>query len=126
MATNLKNRGGFLIISGKKFVGQIWSTTPSSPAATIFWRRGHVAGSVYDKNVDDQIRPTVVPDDVIEAPSDKYWGPNPQTGVFGPASQEGGSGSNKLPGGGGQSAESVLGQKAWFRPLEDIEKPQTN
>ncbi|KAI3929160.1 hypothetical protein MKX01_006396 [Papaver californicum] len=63
MAGNLKNRGVFLISPAKKFVHQIWSNNPSSPSTTIFWRRAHVAGSVYDKNVDDQIRPTVVPDD---------------------------------------------------------------
>ncbi|RZC56748.1 hypothetical protein C5167_015598 [Papaver somniferum] len=128
MAANLKNPGGFLISSAKKFVHQIWSNNPSSPSTTIFWRRSYVAGSVYDKNVDDQVRPTVEPEGVVEASADKYWGPNPRTGVFGPASQEGGNEGIKLQqgNGGGESAESVLGQKARFRSLEDIEKPQAN
>ncbi|GFY83375.1 hypothetical protein Acr_03g0001490 [Actinidia rufa] len=52
--------------------------------AIIVCRRAvHV--SVYDKNVEDQVRPTVVPEDVIGSQPDKYWTPDPQTGVFGPA-----------------------------------------
>lgn len=92
----------------------------------FFCRRfGHT--SAYDKNVDEQVRPSVVPDDVIEPQSDKYWEPNPQTGVFGPASgteaagTEGGFHSSPANG----RDQSVLEEKAWFRPtsLEDCEKP---
>ncbi|CAK7340117.1 unnamed protein product [Dovyalis caffra] len=81
--------------------------------------------SVYDKNLDDQERPNVVPDDVIKPDSDKYWAPHPRTGVFGPAtehlseiSRDGASVAK-----GGQDPE--LDEKAWFRPtsLEDLEKP---
>lgn len=78
--------------------------------------------SAYDKNVDDQVRPTVVPDEVIEPQSDKYWAPHPQTGVFGPD-----TGNDPAPGGGSSAVnggeDSVLEQKAFFRPLEDLEKP---
>ncbi|KAJ0078621.1 hypothetical protein Patl1_24266 [Pistacia atlantica] len=90
------------------------------------WRAAH--NSAYDKNIDDQVRPAIVPDDVIQPLSDKYWAPHPQTGVFGPAVEN-------RPGAGGEreyysspangSGESVLEEKAWFRPtsLEDLEKP---
>nr|DAD19320.1 TPA_asm: hypothetical protein HUJ06_020783 [Nelumbo nucifera] len=83
--------------------------------------------SVYDKNVDDQVLPSVVPDDVIQPQSEKYWAPHPQTGVFGPATEgKGGAGGERgglhSPPANGES--SVLEQKAWFRPLEDVEKPQ--
>lgn len=82
--------------------------------------------SVYDKNLDDQVRPAIVPDDVIQPESDKYWGPHPQTGVFGPSEQEGRAAggdfiSTSLP---PPPNGSVLEQKAWFRPLEDTDKPQ--
>lgn len=81
--------------------------------------------SVYDKNVDDQERPTIVPDDVIEPQSDKYWAPHPQTGVFGPAVEhEGRAGGDHNSSLSPPPNGSVLEQKAWFRPLEDIEKPQ--
>lgn len=77
--------------------------------------------STYDKNVDDQVRPSIVPDDVIAAQSDKYWGPHPKTGVFGPADQNSVAGGDPTaPAGNGPS---VLDQKAWFRPLEDVDKP---
>lgn len=78
--------------------------------------------SVYDKNVDDHVRPAFVPDEVTQRQSDHYWAPHPKTGVFGPASGESqDAGSNTSPY--GASAESVLEQKTFFRPLEDLDKP---
>ncbi|CAL5030251.1 unnamed protein product [Urochloa decumbens] len=85
-----------------------------------------VHASAYDKNVEDQVRPAFVPDDVIggAANPDKYWGPHPKTGVFGPAAVD-----PKLAAAAGATdaaangAGSVLDQKVWFRPLEDVEKP---
>lgn len=85
-------------------------------------------GSVYDKNIDDHVCPVVVPDELIQPQSDKYWAPNPNTGVFGPDAEQNaaaramGRGFYMSPADGG--AESVLEQKAFFRPLEDLEKPQ--
>ena len=88
---------------------------------------------MYDKNPDDQVRPGLVPDELIQAPrSDKYWAPHPKTGVFGPAAEQ-----NAATAGAGNrdhgfysapvngEGESVLEEKAWFRPtsLEDLEKP---
>ncbi|OEL32821.1 hypothetical protein BAE44_0006159 [Dichanthelium oligosanthes] len=83
-----------------------------------------VHASAYDKNLEDQVRPAFVPDDVIggAANPDKYWGPHPKTGVFGPSAVD-----PKLaagaPDGAANGAGSVLDQKVWFRPLEDVEKP---
>lgn len=83
---------------------------------------------MYDKNVDDQIRSTVAADGGIEPHSDndKYWAPNPRTGVFGPATDHAAAAAaagrnGEKPNAG---AETVLEQQAWFRPLEDVEKPQ--
>lgn len=88
-------------------------------------RSAHIPA--YDKNLDDEVRPTVVPDHVIEAQSENYWAPHPQTGVFGPATDhEGGDQvilSSPAENGG---SKSVLEQKAWFRPLEDVEMPRTH
>lgn len=82
--------------------------------------------SAYDKNQEDHGHPTVVPDDVIQPQSDKYWAPHPQTGVFGPASElnssaGGEQGSHSSDNG----VDSILEEKAWFRPtnIEDLEKP---
>lgn len=87
----------------------------------------------YEKNVDDEVQPSAVPDDVIQtAQSDKYWAPHPQTGVFGPASSQQPKATPPTTssagdrGGVNGDAESVLEEKAWFRPasLEDVEKPK--
>ena len=79
--------------------------------------------SAYDKNLDEQVRPAFVPDDVIGGPSspDKYWGPHPTTGVFGPAAVDGKPAAARAPANG--AGGSVLDQKVWYRPLEDVEKP---
>ncbi|XP_010920066.1 late embryogenesis abundant protein At5g17165 [Elaeis guineensis] len=124
MAANSKGRvlaGSF----GKRLVNQIWAAgsrdPPPFPYSTASASRRGVHVSTYDKNVDDQVRPSNVPDDVIAAQSDKYWGPHPKTGVFGPADQNSAPGGDPTaPAGNGPS---VLDQKAWFRPLEDVDKP---
>ncbi|KAK3141628.1 hypothetical protein QOZ80_4BG0336290 [Eleusine coracana subsp. coracana] len=86
--------------------------------------RRAVHASAYDKNVEDQVRPAVVPDDVIGAAGnpDKYWGPHPKTGVFGPAAVDAKLAAAAAPEA-GVNGGSVLDQKVWYRPLEDVEKP---
>ncbi|GAY35286.1 hypothetical protein CUMW_278260 [Citrus unshiu] len=79
MAANSKSTREIATL-GKRLANHIFKRDPSATAR----RFGHT--SAYDKNVDEQVRPSVVPDDVIEPQSEKYWEPNPQTGVFGPAS----------------------------------------
>ncbi|KAH7538380.1 hypothetical protein FEM48_Zijuj03G0193400 [Ziziphus jujuba var. spinosa] len=131
MAANSSSRG--IANFGKRVVNQIWIRDPthqasvSSPALSI--RAVH--NSAYDKNPDEQIRPSVVPDELIQPQSDKYWAPHPKTGVFGPATEgtsaaggERGLHASSSDGGEG----SVLEQKAWFRPtsIEDLEKPHHN
>ncbi|XP_011007156.1 PREDICTED: uncharacterized protein LOC105112935 isoform X1 [Populus euphratica] len=125
MAANFKNTG----ILGKRVVNQIWTPNSArsfSASNTPFLSRGGHT-SVYDKNPDDELRPNVVPDDVIKPQSDKYWAPHPRTGVFVPATEQHLSdisgGDSASVGDGGQ--DPVLEEKAWFRPtsLEDLEKP---
>ncbi|KAF3321548.1 hypothetical protein FCM35_KLT13764 [Carex littledalei] len=79
--------------------------------------RRNVHASTYDKDIDEHLRANVVPDEVIAANSDKYWGPNPKTGVFGPANP---SDSARPAGHAGDGTSSVLDQKVWFRPSEDL------
>lgn len=89
--------------------------------------RRAVHASAYDKNLEDQVRPAFVPDDVIGGAGnpDKYWSPHPKTGVFGPSAVD-----PKLAAAGAPDAAAanapggtVLDQEVWFRPLEDVEKP---
>lgn len=84
--------------------------------------------SVYDKNPEEHVQDSFVPDELIEAQSEKYWAPHPQTGVFGPASTDtagGERGFHSSPAT-AATAESILEQKTFFRPLEDLEKPMLN
>ncbi|XP_009770359.1 late embryogenesis abundant protein At5g17165-like [Nicotiana tabacum] len=113
MATTLQKRG-FLSL-GKRFLNQFsYASARNSP--TLSGRRA-VHASVYDKNPEEYVRPYfVVPDEVI---NDKYWAPHPQTGVFGPVTDH--SGFKIMPA--SASVDSVLEQKAFFRPLEDLDKP---
>ncbi|KAL6843787.1 hypothetical protein ACP4OV_026358 [Aristida adscensionis] len=88
--------------------------------------RRAVHASAYDKNVEEQVRPAVVPDDVIGGAGnpDKYWGPHPKTGVFGPAAVDATLAAAAPDAAGANApAGSVLDQKVWYRPLEDVEKP---
>ncbi|XP_043693886.1 late embryogenesis abundant protein At5g17165-like isoform X2 [Telopea speciosissima] len=127
MAANSQSRG--IAKLGKRFINQIslgssrdLARVSSSQASAL--RGMHV--SSYDKEIDDQVRPSVVPDDLIDPASEKYWAPHPQTGVFGPSTEHisaaGGDRGFHFPPSNGES--SVLEQKAWFRPLEDVEKPK--
>jgi hypothetical protein len=88
--------------------------------------RRAVHASAYDKNLEDQVRPAFVPDDVIGSAGspDKYWSPHPKTGVFGPAAVDPKLAAGGAPDAGADAAGgTVLDQKVWFRPLEDVEKP---
>lgn len=86
-------------------------------------RRRGVHVSVYDKNLEEHVHSTVVPDYLILPESDKYWGPHPQTGVFGPTTDHNPATRGFHSSSMSASGDSVLEQKAFFRPLEDLEKP---
>ncbi|XP_022922449.1 late embryogenesis abundant protein At5g17165-like [Cucurbita moschata] len=127
MAANSRSAGAIAGLR-KRITDQIWNRDPLrnsaiSSAAPKFRRAAH--SSTYDKNHDEQVRPSIVPDDVIQPQSaDKYWAPNPQTGVFGPATiNPVAAVANHTANGGNYSI--VEEEKAWFRPtsLEDSEKP---
>ena len=120
MAANSQSLG--IVSLGKRFVSQIRTSSARDP--TLILRRAvHV--SVYDKNIDDQVRPTLVPDEAITRPEpEKYWAPHPKTGVFGPADEQNpGSATGLEAGATNASSGSVLEEKAFFRPQEDLEKP---
>ncbi|KAF8369972.1 hypothetical protein HHK36_028387 [Tetracentron sinense] len=130
MATNLQSRG--FATFGKRFANQIsigrFRDPAQVPRPSISSIRRGSNTPVYEKNLDDQLRPSLVQEDVIQPHSDKYWAPHPETGVFGPITEKtstaGRETFNSPPANGaGAGAGSSLEQKAWFRPLEDVEKP---
>ncbi|RLM66424.1 uncharacterized protein C2845_PM16G18740 [Panicum miliaceum] len=98
--------------------------TGSGPSVAEGPARRAVHASAYDKNLEDQVRPAFVPDDVIggAANPDKYWAPHPKTGVFGPAAVDAQLAAG-APDAAANGPGTVLDQKVWFRPLEDVEKP---
>ncbi|CAI9775090.1 unnamed protein product [Fraxinus pennsylvanica] len=122
MAANLQSRR--LASFAKRFLSQITPSNSLLIPSYSLTRSVHV--SVYDKNVEENVveenvQPTVVPDDVISPLSDEYWEPHPETGVFGPATD------GDKPAIDGEplkaNGDSVLEEKAFFRPLEDLEIP---
>ncbi|KAG2300328.1 hypothetical protein Bca4012_011906 [Brassica carinata] len=82
-------------------------------------RNGHT--SAYDKNVEEELQSSKVPDELIKPDSDKYWSPHPRTGVFGPSSS---STTDTTEEKRGSQEDSGIEEKAWFRPtsLEDLDK----
>ncbi|KAI4295336.1 hypothetical protein L6164_035391 [Bauhinia variegata] len=128
MAANSNSRG--IASLGKRVVNQIWTANSAhSPAlsASALKIRSATYSSQYEKNPDDHVQASVVPDDVIQQQSTNYWAPHPQTGVFGPATDAaaGDRSFHSLSAADAGKEESVLEEKAWFRPtsLEDLEKP---
>ncbi|KAG6518248.1 late embryogenesis abundant protein At5g17165-like [Zingiber officinale] len=114
---------------GKRFLHQIRVASPlpafSVSSPVISYRSRAVHDSSYDKNVDEHVRPSVVPDYVInDSSSDKYWGPHPTTGVFGPADDGsallGGSGAKLVAG--PESGPSEVEATVWFRHQEGVDK----
>ncbi|XP_010506826.1 PREDICTED: uncharacterized protein LOC104783339 [Camelina sativa] len=108
-----------LITTGlrKHLVNTRASTRATASALFPSRRSGH--SSAYDKNVEDELHATAVPDEVIKPDSDKYWSPHPQTGVFGPSTTE-----HTPAAEGARQDSAVLEETAWFRPtsLEDSDK----
>lgn len=83
--------------------------------------------STYEKNLEEQIWPTVVTDHVIHPNLyENYWAPHPKTGVFGPPIAHHNSAALNDTSAGGKE-DSILDLKAWFRhnALEDLEKPHS-
>ncbi|XP_075502425.1 late embryogenesis abundant protein At5g17165-like [Primulina tabacum] len=117
MAANFQSRG--LASFSKQLVSRVRSR--DSTVISILIKRGvHV--STYDKNPDeDHSHSAVVPDNVIPSQTQQYWAPHPKTGVFGPAKE--GPALVDEDGGSNGGTDSVLEQKAFFRPLEDLDKP---
>ncbi|KFK44648.1 hypothetical protein AALP_AA1G285800 [Arabis alpina] len=113
MATKSKN----IQVIGKHLANGVRSRAIAS--GLFASRNGHTHTSTYDKNVEEELQASKVPDELIKPDSEKYWSPHPQTGVFGPSSSSNTTDENR----GGQK-DSVMEEKAWFRPtsLEDLDK----
>ncbi|KAL8233055.1 hypothetical protein R6Q57_002833 [Mikania cordata] len=116
MAINSQSRG--IASLGKRFVSQI-RTISAVHQPLILRRELHVS---YDKNIDDQLHPSLVSEETVtRTEPEKYWAPHPKTGVFGPADKQNPSGAS-----GSEPAArdgSVMEEKTFFRPLENLEKP---
>ncbi|KAL3651226.1 hypothetical protein CASFOL_004228 [Castilleja foliolosa] len=120
MAAKLQ-QGSRLASFGNRLIGQIRAPNPVATHPLSLSRAVHV--SVYDKDPDEHVHPTVVPDYLIQPLPEIYWAPHPETGVFSPTS------NHKLASSGEKSnagTNSSLEQIAFFRPLEDLDKPVEN
>nr|XP_010942718.1 late embryogenesis abundant protein At5g17165 isoform X2 [Elaeis guineensis] len=107
---------------GKHVVNHISRPAPLSSTPCSFARIPS-----YDKNLEDEaVNPSTVPDDMIQTTSDKYWCPDPVTGVFVPVepkSNGGGNNNTHFTSPSPKSGSWVPDQSAWFRPLEEDDKP---
>ncbi|KAG9133920.1 hypothetical protein Leryth_004641 [Lithospermum erythrorhizon] len=72
--------------------------------------------SVYDKNWEDHVLSSVVPDEVIQLQSEKYWSPHPQTGVFGPATDHQAISSSERGFHSVPDSSGLTGQRRLLRP----------
>lgn len=74
----------------------------------------------YDKDIDYQVRPSSVPEEAVtnQTEPEKYWAPHPKTGIFVPVDEQKSDGSEREIMDG-----SVLEEKTFFRPLENLDKP---
>ncbi|XP_071721625.1 late embryogenesis abundant protein At5g17165-like [Rutidosis leptorrhynchoides] len=112
-----------LLTKSEKIKTYVWFLGKQINRWKVFIQSRRAAhSSAYDKNPEEHVRPSIVPDHVIEAESDKYWAPHPKTGVFSPVADPPAGGEAVVANGGDSLA---LEEKAWFRPtsLEDFEKP---
>ncbi|XP_010492653.1 PREDICTED: uncharacterized protein LOC104770007 [Camelina sativa] len=117
-----KSKSIVAVVIGKHIVNCVRSGPFASgllASRGIANRNGHT--SAYDKNVEEDMQSSKVPDELIKPDSDKYWSPHPQTGVFGPSSSSSTDTTDENRGG---QEDSVMEEKAWFRPtsLEDLDK----
>ncbi|XP_024969482.1 late embryogenesis abundant protein At5g17165-like [Cynara cardunculus var. scolymus] len=102
-------------MAGKHIINHLQAATPSPSLCfssfSTFRRRLHE--SAYEKQVDYEVR---VPPRVEDQ---QYWEPDPETGVFVPhdelKSEEAAVTCT--------TEETVLDEKAFFRPVEDLEAP---
>ncbi|XP_010420422.1 PREDICTED: uncharacterized protein LOC104706004 isoform X2 [Camelina sativa] len=112
-----KSKSIAVVVIGKHIVNSVRSCPFAS--GLLSSRNGHT--SAYDKNVEEEMQSSKVPDDLIKPDSDNYWSPHPQTGVFGPSSSSSTDTTDENRCG---QEDSVMEEKAWFRPtsLEDLDK----
>ncbi|URD72850.1 seed specific protein Bn15D1B [Musa troglodytarum] len=115
MAANLKARV-LTVGHGRRLVNHILAVSLTSVSSRFgrSVKRG-VHASWYDKI--EEVRPSVVPDHAIDTKSDKYWGPHPTTGVFGPAADTGASAAVSGAAANAASGPAALDRTVWYRPL---------
>ncbi|KAI7726107.1 hypothetical protein M8C21_021579 [Ambrosia artemisiifolia] len=92
---------------------------PSFISALSTVRQKLDESAAYEKEVEEEVDINVeVPDQVEEIlhEPEEYWVPDPETGVFVPADAE-------EPAVSCTTEETVLDDKAFFRPQEDLEPP---
>ncbi|KAM0021107.1 putative Late embryogenesis abundant protein [Helianthus debilis subsp. tardiflorus] len=94
------------------------TTAPSSFCSA----RRRLHESAYEKEVEDEVDVNVeVPpvEEMLHQPGEEYWEPDPDTGVFVPASEQ----NSEEPAVSCSTEETVLDEKVFFRPQEDLEAP---
>nr|GEW61528.1 hypothetical protein [Tanacetum cinerariifolium] len=75
--------------------------------------------SAYEKEVEDEVDLEVSPVEEMTHKPEEYWEPDPDTGVFIPAGEQ----NSEDPAVTCTTEETILDEKVFIRPQEDIEPP---
>ncbi|XP_076920995.1 late embryogenesis abundant protein At5g17165-like [Bidens hawaiensis] len=103
-------------MASKLVVNHHLRTLTTSRTASICRRKLH--DSLYEMEVEEEVEASPPVEDILHEP-EEYWEPDPDTGVFLPASEQ----NSEEPAVTCATEDTVLDEKAFFRPLEDLEPP---
>ncbi|CAI9302233.1 unnamed protein product [Lactuca saligna] len=107
---------GKLIISNN-----LRTLTPPSLCFSLSTFRRRLHESAYEKEVEDEVECEISAVGEITDKPEEYWEPDPETGVFVPASEQ----KSEEPAVTCTTEETVLDEKVFFRPQEDLEPPSS-
>ncbi|KAK9069860.1 hypothetical protein SSX86_010256 [Deinandra increscens subsp. villosa] len=112
---------GKLVVTNLTNLLRTLAPSPPPLYAALSPGRRKLHESAYEKEVEDEIDIDVeVPlvEEILHKP-EEYWEPDPETGVFVPASEQ----KAEEPAVTCTTEETVLDEKTFFRPMEDLEPP---
>ncbi|KAJ9546190.1 hypothetical protein OSB04_025897 [Centaurea solstitialis] len=100
-------------MAGKHIINHLKAATPSPPLcfSSFSTCRRRLHESAYEKQVEYEVP--------VSAEDEQYWEPDPETGVFVPPDEL----KSDEPPVTCTMEETVLDEKAFFRPSEDLELP---
>nr|XP_043618255.1 late embryogenesis abundant protein At5g17165-like [Erigeron canadensis] len=108
-----------IMIRNNHHLRTLTTTRPTSFSSTCsaYRRKVHESAN-YEKEVEEEVVESFPIEDISHKP-EEYWEPDPKTGVFVPAAEQ----NLEEPAVTCTTEETVLDEKAFIRPDEDLEPP---